>query len=154
MNLVDDRSSYFGETLRRHQMFTVPSGCVSWCQCCSPLIAVLLSDLGPKPNKTGERCAKTFCSLSLNRTLDAGWRGWWWDEWEIMGREITPDLIARACLLVWYDTVNSTQVHNVDSGFNLIERKWPLGVCINGITLITILVINSEEVIQILNIDL
>ena len=46
---------YFGETLMLHQMFTVPTGDVSWCHCCCcspPLIAaVLLSDLGPKPSR-------------------------------------------------------------------------------------------------------
>lgn len=57
---------YFGATLVLHQMFTVPTGDVSWChRCCSPLIAaVLQSDLGPEPSKTRERRAKTFCSDS------------------------------------------------------------------------------------------
>ena len=67
---------YFGETL--HQMFTVPTGDVSWCHCCCccccspPLIAaVLLSDLGPKPSEE-ESAALKHSVLMLHRTLVAG----------------------------------------------------------------------------------
>ena len=43
----------------------VPSGAVSWCLCCSALIAVFLSDLGPKP-KPRERAALKPLALLLS----------------------------------------------------------------------------------------
>ena len=56
----------------------VPSGAVSWCLCCSALIAVFLSDLGPKP-KPRERAALKPLALLLSphapRVRGAGFGG-------------------------------------------------------------------------------
>lgn len=110
---------HFGETLMLHQMFTVPTGDVSWCHCCcSPLIAVLLSDLGLQPSRSA---ALKHYVLILNRTSVAGFWGGGaaaWSEWGC-GQKEHQVLIVRACLLEWKDRLYSYRCMTLTQGL-----KW------------------------------